>query len=75
MQGSKGGSQSRMLGDSLLLGERELTPQEAAALKTIRQRWDVKLASLNEAGAAERLDSVMRNPAKLNDRVIAGESY
>lgn len=45
------------------------------ALQKLRKQWDAKLASLNEPGASDRLDNVMKAPCRLDGQVIAGETY
>lgn len=75
MHSSSNEHQPAARGSATPLDERELSPEDEAALEVLRRRWEVKLACLNEPGAAERLDSIMKAPAKLNSQVIAGESY
>lgn len=54
---------------------REAGTRDDAVLDTLRQRFDARLASLQEADAGTRLRSVMRGPAKLAGKVKAGASH
>lgn len=49
--------------------------RDEAVLDTLRQRFDQRLASLQAADAGDRLQAVMRGPAKLRGKVRAGESH
>jgi PHD/YefM family antitoxin component YafN of YafNO toxin-antitoxin module len=44
-------------------------------LALLRRRFDERLAALRKPDAAQRLQSIMRGPAKLRGKVKAGESY
>lgn len=49
--------------------------RKSEGLVTLRAKFDAELASLNEPGAAKRLDSVMSMPARLDGRVKAGDTF
>jgi prevent-host-death family protein len=46
-----------------------------AALDTLRQRFDQRLATLTAPGAGDRLRAMSRSPAKLRGKVKAGTGY
>jgi hypothetical protein len=47
----------------------------ASELKTLRRRFDERLAALRARDAGARLRSVMRRPARLGGRVKAAPGY
>jgi prevent-host-death family protein len=49
--------------------------RDEAALDTLRQRFDQRLASLQATDAGGRLRAVLRGPAKLRGKVRAGQSH
>ena len=49
--------------------------QTESALESLRQQFDVRLASLQEHDANKRLRAIMRGTAKLGGKVKVGASY
>lgn len=54
---------------------RDANATDDAALETLRDRFDERLASLQTSDAAGRLREVMERPATLGGKVKAGESH
>ena len=54
---------------------REAAARSEPALETLRQRFDQRLASLQAAGAGDRLRALMRKPTTLGGKVKAGTGY
>lgn len=50
-----------------------LTPTEQAVHDALSARFELRLASLREPGAGERLRAVLIEPAQLDGQVIAGK--
>jgi prevent-host-death family protein len=60
---------------AILRALHEAGARTEAALDTLRDRFDQRLASLQAADAGGRLRAVMRGPAKLRGKVRAGKSH
>lgn len=61
--------------DAIIQALHAASTKSDAALDSLRQRFDERLASLRAAGAADRLRAVMAGPAKLGGKVKAGASH
>lgn len=61
--------------DQIVLALEAAAARTEPALEALRERFDVRLASLQVADAGERLRAVMRGPAKLGGKAKAGKGY
>lgn len=61
--------------EALLQAVEQARRQDAAALDTLRARFDERLAALRGDDAGDRLRAVMDAPAKLRGKVRAGATH